>query len=226
MRTIMVVNAKGGSGKSTLATHLAGYFARQGQTALKDLDPQGSSNDWLAQRPASLPAIHGIRERTNGPTVTRTWQLRAPLHTRWQVVDTPGGFDPNRFVTEVRKADRLLIPVVPSPIDIRATAAFLKTLAQFRRAYAPHLPWGVVANRVAPMSPAFFTLQRIFTNLDIPFIASLSESMVYLRAAQEGLSLWDMDEAETARERQEWVPLIAWVAGEDHAAATVAAMAE
>ncbi len=213
MRTIMVVNAKGGSGKTTLATTLAGYFARRGRTALKDLDPQGSSNDWLAQRPATLPPIHGIREQRNGPTMTRAWQMRAPLHTQWLVVDTPAGFDPNRFVTELRKVDCLLIPVVPSPIDIRATAAFLKGLSQFRRAYLSRARWGVVANRVAPYSPAFYTLQRIFTNLDIPFIASLSESGAYLRAAQEGRSLWDMEPEAVERERQEWASLLAWVEG-------------
>ncbi len=216
MRTIMVVNAKGGSGKTTLATTLAGYFARRGTTALKDLDPQGSSNDWLAQRPASAARIHGIRERRNGPTMTRAWQMRAPLNTDWLIVDTPAGFDPNRFVTELRKVDRLLIPVIPSPIDIRATAAFLRTLAQFRRAYLSRAQWGVVANRVTPYSPAFYTLQRIFTNLNIPFIASFSESGVYLRAAQEGLSLWDMEPELSERERQEWAPLLEWVEN-DHA---------
>ncbi|MEO7558429.1 MAG: ParA family protein, partial [Gammaproteobacteria bacterium] len=52
MRSIMVLNAKGGCGKSTLATNLASYYADQGlPTALADFDPQGSSMDWLAERP-------------------------------------------------------------------------------------------------------------------------------------------------------------------------------
>ena len=54
MRTILVLNAKGGSGKTTLATNLAGYFASEGaKTALVDLDPQGSSLDWLSARSAN-----------------------------------------------------------------------------------------------------------------------------------------------------------------------------
>ena len=61
MRHVMILNAKGGCGKSTLATNIAVFFAREGQqVCIADYDPQRSSLDWLAQRPADLPAIGGV----------------------------------------------------------------------------------------------------------------------------------------------------------------------
>ena len=58
MKTFLVANPKGGSGKSTLATHLAAYFAHAGQQVmLGDIDRQHSAREWLASRPAHLPAI-------------------------------------------------------------------------------------------------------------------------------------------------------------------------
>ena len=61
MRHIMVLNAKGGCGKSTIATNLASYYATQDKkVALADYDPQRSSLDWLAKRPADRPVIEGV----------------------------------------------------------------------------------------------------------------------------------------------------------------------
>jgi chromosome partitioning protein len=58
MRTILVINSKGGAGKTTLTTNLASYYASQHlRTAILDCDPQGSSTQWLKQRPSN--DIHG-----------------------------------------------------------------------------------------------------------------------------------------------------------------------
>ena len=62
MRSILVLNPKGGSGKSTLAMNIAGYFADAGKkVALADCDPQSSSRDWLAVRPAEAAEIQAAK---------------------------------------------------------------------------------------------------------------------------------------------------------------------
>ena len=69
MRAILVLNAKGGSGKTTMATNLAGYYAQQGaKVVLADFDPQGSSVDWLRQRPAAQRAqqLAAVRKEWGG----------------------------------------------------------------------------------------------------------------------------------------------------------------
>src|SRR5262250_300426 len=67
MRHVMVMNSKGGCGKSTIATNLASHFAGEGhKVALADYDPQRTSLDWLATRPADLPAIAGVAAFDDG----------------------------------------------------------------------------------------------------------------------------------------------------------------
>ena len=61
MRKIMLLNAKGGCGKSTLATNLASYYASQGKAVvIADFDRQGSSMEWIEQRPQDRPPITGV----------------------------------------------------------------------------------------------------------------------------------------------------------------------
>src|ERR1700735_2401864 len=68
MRHVMILNSKGGCGKSTLASNVAVFFARDGhQVCIADYDPQRSSLDWLAQRPAALPPISRVAAYDGGP---------------------------------------------------------------------------------------------------------------------------------------------------------------
>src|SRR3984957_5957258 len=83
MRHVMVLNAKGGCGKSPLSTNIAVFFARDGHNVcIADYDPQRSSLDWLATRPADLPAISGAAAFEDG--------LRnVPRNTEVLVIDAP-----------------------------------------------------------------------------------------------------------------------------------------
>ena len=63
MRSILVLNPKGGCGKTTIATNLAGYYADRGkQVGLVDLDPQGSSADWVRMSKGRPSAVRGARD--------------------------------------------------------------------------------------------------------------------------------------------------------------------
>src|SRR6202451_1342052 len=83
MRHVMVLNAKGGCGKSTLSTNIAVFFARDGHNVcIADYDPQRSSLDWLAMRPADLPAISAVAAFDEG--------LRnVPRNTDVLIIDAP-----------------------------------------------------------------------------------------------------------------------------------------
>ena len=118
MRTIMILNAKGGSGKTTLATNLAAYYALQGKSVvLADLDSQGSSIDWLKARPESRPAIRGIA----------TWRepLRVAAATDYVIFDTPAASHGQALARLIRYAQTVIVPVLPSPLDIRAAREFV-----------------------------------------------------------------------------------------------------
>src|SRR5438093_735565 len=88
--TTLVINPKGGSGKTTVATNLASYFAaNKVATALMDYDPQGSSLNWLRQRPVHLPRIHGANAAPAKPGRMRSLDMRVPEDTHQLVIDAP-----------------------------------------------------------------------------------------------------------------------------------------
>jgi len=213
MRTIMVVNSKGGSGKTTLATNLAGFFASRGQvTVIKDYDPQGSSTEWLKQRPYTMTKIHGLTAfKTSSQFVTRAFAMRLPVDTERLIIDTPAGVDLKQFLTTVKTVDKIIIPVSPSPIDIRATAMFIHELYKFKKMHRFNAEIGVIANRADMLTPAYRSMKKIFANLDMEFIATLSQNDNYIKAAELGVSLLELDHPAVAKDKDEWAPLVNWV---------------
>jgi len=214
--TILVINSKGGSGKTTLTTNLARYYAtRQQRTAIIDYDPQGSSLHWLQARPKNLPVIqaaNGAPPKGNIRLGSR--QGWVPPETEVLLIDAPAGIGGLLLKELVRKANYILIPVAPSPIDIRASADFIKDLFLVGGARTANARMAVVASRVRNRSNAAYSaLERFLTSLKMPFLTSLSDSEIYLQAAEQGTGIFELDENESAKERQEFMPIVRWLEG-------------
>lgn len=213
---VMVLNAKGGCGKTTLATNLASYYARQGLfTTLMDYDPQGSSMRWHRLRGNSLPAIHSIAA-FKGPVAgtTRVWQLSAPPDTQRLVVDAPAGVQQFQLQDFVRRTDTILIPVLPSSIDIYAASDFIRDLLLVGKARSFGTRLGVVANRANPRTRAYHALQRFLHTLSIPFLTTLRDTQNYVRAAERGVGIHDLGDRAAARDVEQWEPLVEWLESE------------
>jgi len=129
LRKIVVLNPKGGCGKSTLATNLAGYLAAHGNSvAIMDFDPQGSSLRWLKVRPGNSAPIHGIAAFNVRSSATRSWQLRVPPSIKYLVVDSPASVPPENLAELTSGAHAILIPVLPSDIDVHAASLLMRDL--------------------------------------------------------------------------------------------------
>lgn len=216
MLTIMVINSKGGSGKTTLTTNLASYYAsKKFKTAIIDYDPQGSSLAWLRARPMHLHTIHGANAApAKRGGVLHSMQGWIPDDIEVLLVDAPAGASGLLLKELVRRSNFILIPVAPSPIDIRATADFIKDLLLVGGARTSKAKIAVVANRVRTRSSTVYqALERFLTSLKLPFLASISDSENYLHAAQNGEGVFEMDELATATERQELMPILKWLDG-------------
>ncbi|MHB8534981.1 MAG: nucleotide-binding protein [Sulfuricaulis sp.] len=226
MRKIMLLNAKGGCGKSTLATNLASHYASQGKSVvIADFDRQGSSMDWLEARPQDRPPIRGIA----------AWRdpVRVPRTTDYVIMDVPAGAHSAELTALVRRAHTLLIPVLPSPTDIRAAAHFIHELLLVGKIVRDETRVAVVANRVRENSTVqhtmesvlnsmkisystlntqiYHNLERFLSRLKIPFIATLRESNNYLVADARGLGIFDLTPAQVARDIEQWEPLLKWL---------------
>ena len=205
MRSIMILNAKGGSGKSTVATNLASYYAQAGKNViLADYDPQESSLDWLSQRPESKTEIKGIAAHSN--------QVRASSNTDVVIFDVPASVHGGALAQLVKRAQTIIIPVLPSPIDMRACAKFLKELKATPTIANKQAKIGIVANRARGNTNIFLELDEYLEGLrGVKYITALRDTTNYLRAAERGLGVFDLAGSATAVDRAEWEPLIEWL---------------
>jgi len=205
MRRIMVLNPKGGCGKSTLATNLASYLASQkAEVILADLDPQGSSKEWLKARPKTAPAIESCSPK-------KIDHLLLPHGKGWLVLDVPGSLHDKELKEHIKLAQTILIPVLPSPFDIRATAHFIAKILTIGRISREKTRIAVIANRVRERTRIYHSLHRFLERLGIPFIGVLRDSQNYIRAAELGVGVFELPISMTAHDREQWKPIIDWL---------------
>jgi chromosome partitioning protein len=214
MRRIIVLNQKGGSGKTTIASNLAACLAANGERpALMDLDPQGSSMRWLRKRPDDVPAIHGIAGFERSGAVTRSFQLRIPAECRTVVIDTPAAVDAHSLPDLTRGADVVLVPVMPSEIDIHATAKCIADLLLVAKIRRSENRIGIIANRVRSNTRVSQSLTRFLSSLDIPLIATLRDAQNYVRSAETGLGVYEMPSWQVQQDVPHWQQILAWLDG-------------
>jgi len=210
MRSILVLNSKGGSGKTTLATNIAVYYATRGKkVALVDLDTQGSSTDWLAERPEHRAPITGVAGFEG--------RVRVSGDTDYTIFDAPAALHGRTLSEMVRRAQTIVIPVVPSPIDLRAAARFIDELIGTARVVNRQVRVATVANRVREYSPSRWELEDFLDSLKLsdgrklPFVAYLRQSQNYARAAERGLGIWEGTPSMVYYDLELWEPLIRWL---------------
>ncbi len=205
MRHIMVMNAKGGCGKSTLATNIASYFAVEGYTvALADYDPQRTSLDWLERRPDDRPEIVGLAGFKDG-------LKKAPRNADFVIIDAPARSHGSELNNLVRHAETIVVPVLPSTIDMMASDRFIAELKSVGKVERKQAKIGVVANRVREYTLIFEELDDYLIRAKVPYLAALREAQNYVRAYTRGLGIFELPEYLAWPDWDEWEPLIAWL---------------
>ena len=212
MYKIVVLNSKGGSGKTTVATNLASYYAtRAFRPALMDLDAQGSSARWLEVRPQTSARIHGISAYKRDDRVTKTFQHRVPRGTQRLIVDTPAALDSMKFEEVTRGADAIVVPILPSDIDIHASARVISKLLTAGRIDRREGRLCIVANRVRINTRSYDSLKRFLDSLHIPIVSRFRDTQNYVFAAERGLGLFELPQYRVKQDREEWSKLIHWL---------------
>jgi len=205
MRHIMVLNAKGGCGKSTLATNIASYFANEGASvALADYDPQRSSLDWLDRRPENRAKIAGVAGYDGG-------LRRVPRTADFVIIDAPARSHGSELTDLVKHAETIIVPVLPSTIDMQATTKFLEELKNIGKIERKQAKVGTVANRVRDNTLIFDELDEYLLKARTPYIAALREAQNYVRAYTRGLGIFELPEYLAWPDWQDWEPLTAWL---------------
>ena len=205
MRHIMVLNSKGGCGKSTLATNIAAYLANEGATvALADYDPQRSSLDWLERRPANRAEIVGLESYKDG-------FKHAPRSADYIIIDAPARSHGKELTNLVKHAETIVVPVLPSTIDMQATTVFLEELKKVGKVERKQAKIATVANRVRDNTLIWDDLDEYLTKTKVPYVAALREAQNYIRAYTRGLGIFELPEYLAWPDWEEWEPLNAWL---------------
>jgi chromosome partitioning protein len=202
MRSILVLNSKGGSGKTTIATNLASFYASIGKSvALVDLDVQESSIDWLKARSSAKPPITGLKGF--GAKVKRGIDYR--------IIDAPAGLKGTELTKVLNMAESVIIPVLPSPIDMRAASEFIKNVKKHSRIVNKKSKIALVANRGRDYTNIYWELDGFLDSQKIPFLTMVRDSQNYIRAAEKGLGIFEMAPSMTDVDRTYFEPIIDWL---------------
>ncbi len=212
LQRIVVLNPKGGCGKTSLATNLASYFSLRGPLpALLDCDPQGASMRWLARRSKNRPPIHGIAAYKNSMNETRSWQLRVPHETRRLIVDTAAALEGPEIYDVIYDATNILIPVLPSSIDIRFAARFIAELLLVAQLDRRAIQVGIVANRTRKNTISLQQLMRFLNSLNIPVVAVLRDSQNFVAAVDAGVGVCELPDYRAKQDIDEMAKIVSWL---------------
>ena len=155
------------------------------------------SLDWLSLRPEDLPAITGVSAYDEG--------LRGvPRDTEVLVIDAPARTHGSEMNELVRRAETILVPVLPSPIDMKACQHFMKELLDLGQVQREQARLAVVANRVRENTLLFEELDAYLGKLKVPYLASLRQSTNYLRAFQRGMGVFELPEYLAWPDWEQW----------------------
>jgi len=214
LNNIVVINPKGGCGKTTLSTNLAAYYAKRGPIpAIMDCDRQGSSMTWIERRPTANPPIHGIAAYKRSMQATRSWQLRVPQETVNLIVDSPASLSHDDLREVTRDASSILVPVLPSSIDIHAASRCIADLLLVAKIDRRDRKLAVVANRTRKNTRSFTKLMRFLDSLGIPIIAVMRDSQNFVHAAEKGIGICEMQPYKVRKDITELEKIIEWLDG-------------
>lgn len=207
MKTILVASSKGGAGKSTLASNLAACFALDGKrTVLVDADPQLSSMRWAERRSGLESAVLPIEASGR-----KNWRASLPDDAERVVIDAAAGSMADDLERFIEHADAIVVPVLPSALDIEATVGFLNSLSKVPRVHKRKLPVGLVLNRTRPWTNASQQALEMLKTWPYPVVAQLRDTQAYVVMAGMGRSLFDYRSAQVRDHQADWDPLLKWI---------------
>lgn len=212
LNKIVILNPKGGCGKSTLVTNLAACYAKRGTVpAIMDYDPQGSTTAWLERRPDHLPKIHGIVAYKKSMQATRSWQLRVPGETETLLIDSPASFDHDDLRELTRDSTSILVPVLPSLMDIHAASRCIADLLLVAKVDRRDRKLAVIANRTRKNTKSLAKLMRFLDSLGIPIIAVLRDTQNFVRSAEQGIGVCEMPPSSVKPDVVQIEKIVSWL---------------
>lgn len=203
MEQVFIANPKGGCGKTTIATQLASYYAKQHKRVLLvDHDAQKSSSDWLRGRPDSLPKIECV--------IASVGEKIAFNNADYVVHDMPAAWSLEHVEDIISPQDKVMIPVLSSPNDIKACLHFVMSLHR-SGVLESGIDVGMVANRARVHTRYFKVLEEFLQKINLPLIGVLRDTQNYIRSMDFCVSVFDLPEHKVRKDLEQWQALLTWL---------------
>lgn len=186
---IAVANQKGGTGKTTLAVNLAAGFGRRSSTVLLDADPQGSASHWsrVGGMKNDLPPIVSLVGNEVGAAIGR-----AADSNRYVLVDCPPHQVSDVLRAVLAAVDLVLIPVLPSPLDLWASVD-MTAAVQDARARNSGLRAYLIINQLDRRNSLSCSMHQALGEFEVPALTNgLTRRAAFRSAALEGCSVYGL----------------------------------
>ena len=177
-KIITIAHQKGGVGKSTLALNLAYSFAKNVNTLLTDIDPQGST----IQLSGIIPDLSIIPFSNN--IYTQNFEAL--------FIDTPP-YLMNEMLPIFLKSDLVIIPTkagVPDIMAIRSTVELVKEAQKTNK----KLKSAIVLNMVKPRASITEQAKEQLKEYGLPIIGEIRDRVAYTNTFLTGGVLIGTDE--------------------------------
>lgn len=183
---ISIVNLKGGSGKTTVATNLTVALARKYKTLLIDTDPQRSASQWFDVREKDTDNFSVISIQED-----KSLKKQIPVfQSQYEHIIIDGAPQSDRISAIcIYAADLVIIPVMPSPYDLWATATITERVTATKE-IQPNKQCFFLLNRVNELASISRETAEALASLGYPvFNTRLHNRIAYADSASSGLSV-------------------------------------
>jgi len=166
---------------------------------------------WLNNRSAQRPKIYGIAAYEHCSQSGKLSELHAWPGSKQLIVDLPAALPDDQLYYQTYDAQSILIPVLPSEIDIYSATRFIAELLLVAQLDRRNRNLAIVANRTRQNTRSCRSLMRFLTSLNIPFIAQLRDSQNYVHAAADGIGIYEMPAFKVRNDIEQMAPVITWL---------------
>lgn len=203
-KIISVTNQKGGSGKTTVTMNLAAGLEKKGRVLVIDADPQGSASQWSQSATEENPFPVSVIS-VGGDLAQEVKRFARDYD--FIIIDCPPTLESDHTQKAMKIANYVLIPVLPSPLDLWASVKLVDMVEQARM-FNRDLKTNIVINQLEPKSAISRAMKDALAEFPITALdAAMRRRAIYRNAAIEGGSVFSLGK-QAAAARTEFEQII------------------